>query len=195
MSKVKKVSIRAIEEASDDKSKNAVSIDFNGLEITVKRMLHFYDMMRFVRDVVSGCFAEDTGRYMPEILPFMMRLCVIAYYTNVNIPQSVEKQYDFVYSTGLYEAIIEHIDRTQFDDIEYSIRQSISHAADANINAIHTQFVSIQDGLNSLVSQIKDTFGEIDTGDIENIISAITENGIDEGRLMRAYINSKKHEE
>ena len=191
MAKTKKVSIRSIEEAVEDKAQSTIIVDFNGVEITVKRMLSFYDMMRFVRDVVGGCFADDTGRYMPEVFPFMIRLCVLAYYTNVNIPQNVEKQYEFAYATGLYEAVIEHINQTQFNDIANAIYTGINHTANMNISEIHTKFTSIQETLAEFVEQLGGIFSGIDSADIENVLKAVGDHGIDEEKLMRAYIDNK----
>ena len=191
MAKMKKVSIRSIEEAVEGKTQDTTTVEFNGLEINVKRILPFYDMIRFVRDVVSGCFADETGRYMPEVFPFMIRLCVLAYYTNVNIPQKVEKQYELSYTTGLYETIIDNIDKTQFNDICNAIYNSIEHSAEANINEIHTQFISIQSTFRELVEQFKEVFSGIDTNELKNVIDSITDRGIDEGKLIRAYIDNK----
>lgn len=193
MAKTKKVSIKSIEAAVEENTKDTVSVDFNGLEICVKRSLSFYEMLSLVRDVVSGCFNDDDGAYIPEVKSFLIRIYVLMHYTNINIPQNIEKKYEFAYKPGLFEAVIESINRVQFVDICNAIDESIGHIVDSNIREMQNQFTSIQNAVKELAEKVMELFNGIDSGDIEKVFDAVTERGVDEGKLMEAYIKEKNN--
>lgn len=191
MAKMKKVSIRSIEEAVEGKTQDTTTVEFNGLEINVKRILPFYDMIRFVRSVVDGCFKDDDGSYIPEVKNFLIRIYVLAYYSNINLPQNVEKQYEFAYTTGLFETVIGHIEPAQFADICDAIDENIEYIVESNNKEMQSQIVSVQNMIKELGEQLNGLFDGVGNEDINSIFGAIADRGIDEEKLMRAYINNK----
>ena len=97
--KTKRVSINALEKITDEYVNEEV-LEWNGLEITIKKTLSFSDMMKFVDSVAKSCFVQGSGDYAPEIFDFALRSNVLDTYANFTMPRDLEKQYAMVYYFG-----------------------------------------------------------------------------------------------
>ena len=103
MAQKNKVSVAAIEKVMKDQFNNGVkTVDWCGITIEYKELLNMVEMKAFVDGVVDASFDND-GDYMPEFTDWLIRTNMIQLYTNVRMPQSIEKQYDILYQTDLYQ--------------------------------------------------------------------------------------------
>lgn len=121
--KASRISINKLESTIQDNVTVVHMVDYPEIEITIRRILPLQEVLQFVEDVVSSCIDSDTGRYIPEIQPFVIRSSVLTRYANFTLPKDPEKQYDLIYNTGAYQQVMRNIDRVQYDEILYAINE------------------------------------------------------------------------
>lgn len=186
---MKKISISKV----DDYIKlndNCVVKDYNGTEITIKKCVSFEEMNRIVNNVYESCFLED-GTYLPEMFDFCMRIQIIAEYSNVTIPSSDDHKYDIAYKSGIYEMILKEANAFQVDSVVSSAKEKVEFAADANIQHIYSEISKIAVSLHSAFEQISGLFSDIEPGDMGKILRALSENKIDESKLVDEFLKHK----
>lgn len=192
MKKIKKVSVNAFEKAMNDNYVPFSEIEWNGITITVKRNLSFGEMMEFVESVVQLCFANDTDRYIPEVKDFAIKTLVLEKYTNINIPQSIEKRYEFVSFTDVVQAVLSNVDKMQFNEIVQAIDTKLEYMSNANIEAVNRQVTALYATLQELESQFSEMFSGLDRDSVTKLVNAIIDNQLDEEKLMKAYFAESK---
>lgn len=192
MKEIKKVSVNAFEKAMKDNYTPSSEIEWNGVTITVKRNLSFGEMMEFVESVVQLCFANETDRYIPEVKDFAIKTLILEKYANINMPQNIEKRYEFVYFTDVVQAILSKVDRIQFNEIVQAIDTKLEYISNANIEAVNRQVTALYDTLQALESQFSEMFSGLDSDSVTKLVNAITDNQLDEEKLMKAYFAESK---
>lgn len=192
MKEIKKVSVNAFEKAMKDNYTPSSEIEWNGVTITVKRNLSFGEMMEFVESVVQLCFANETDRYIPEVKDFAIKTLILEKYANINMPQNIEKRYEFVYFTDVVQAILSKVDRIQFNEIVQAIDTKLEYISNANIEAVNRQVAALYDTLQALESQFSEMFSGLDSDSVTKLVNAITDNQLDEEKLMKAYFAESK---
>lgn len=188
--KIKKISINALEKSIGDINQY-VTTEWHGLEIIIKKRLTLKEMMLFVDSVVKVCFTSDDNTYMPEIKDFAIRSNILEMYSNLTLPLDIAKKYNIIYDCDLVEIILENINRVQFGKMIEAIDEKIEHLANSNIKAITTQMNELYSSLAGMENKMKEIFGVLDKKDIDALLSAITNNKLDESKLMAAYIQQK----
>lgn len=189
--KINRVSIRKMEEAINLVANDHVDIEWNGVSINITPTISFDNMIRFIINVIDGCFIGDEEMYVPEAKSFMIRVCTIAYYTNISLPQNINNKYKFAYDTDLFETILQHINDRQFKDILDAIEERI-YVKTSSADAIaKKELASMQIKLNEFADNITALFEGVGKEDISNIIEAINNGSVDEDKLMDAYIKTK----
>jgi hypothetical protein len=189
--KIKKVSINAIEKAVKENYSPVKTIDWNGLEIVITPTISLKNMLGFVKDVSENCFTEDNGAYLPEVKDFAVKNAVIAYYTNLTLPTNTEKCYDLIYTSGLADIIITHINQKQFNDITNAVNSKIEHLANANIDSVNKQMNNIYAAFENLQTNMEELFSGVDNDDLKGLVSAISNGQFDETKIVEAYLNKK----
>ncbi len=192
MKEIKKVSVNAFEKAMNDNYVPYAEIEWNGITITVKRNLSFGEMMEFVESVVQLCFANDTDRYIPEVKDFAIKTLVLEKYTNINMPQNIEKRYEFVSFTDVVQAVLSNVDKMQFNEIVRAIDTKLEYMSNANIEAVNRQVTVLYTTLQELKSQFSEMFSGLDSDSVTKLVNAITDNQLDEEKLMKAYFAESK---
>ena len=96
--------------------------------VEVKKRIDWDDYNQFVYDVVQGCFGtygEHKNCFIATKEDYLIRLNIIAYYTNLKITSNDTNRYKLAYSK-LYTDILEHIDMNQYirlcDDINSQLK-------------------------------------------------------------------------
>ena len=192
MEEIKKISVNAFEKAMNDNYVPYSEIEWNGITITVKRNLSFGEMMEFVESVAQLCFATDTDRYIPEVKDFAIKTLVLEKYTNIRMPQNIEKRYEFVSFTNVTQTVLSNVDKIQFNEIVNAIDTKLEYMSNANIEAVNRQVTALSDTLQNLESQFADLFSGLDSSSITQLVNAITDNQLDEEKLMKAYFDERK---
>lgn len=191
MANTKKISINAFEKVMKATYVPTEIIEWNDIEITIKKTLSLKDMLGFVDTVVKSCFEKDTGIYMPEIKDFVTKLCILEKYSNFKLPTSTELKYDLIYCTDAVECVMSHVNIKQLSEIINAINKKLDHVAQANIEAVNKQMNELCNSFNNLQNQVSSIFDGVDSNDIKTVTNALVNGGIDEEKLVKAYINQK----
>ena len=159
---------------------NAIStpdavVEWHGIEMTIKRLLSLEEMLTFVNDVVSSCFEEKTGEYIPEIKDFAIRCSIMESYAGFVLPSDLSEKYSMIYNSDIVSFIVKHIDKNQFESILSSIDDKIEHQAQNNIEAINKQMNELIAGFSTIEQNLSNIFGNVDSDTISKIAGAIVD--------------------
>lgn len=189
--KVKKISVNALEKAIKAAYVPTATEEWNGLNIVIKKKLNLAETMIFIDSVVSSCIIGENGDYAPEIKSYAVRSLVIALYTNIRLPSNEDKIYDVLYGNGLWELVMANIDKNQFDDIMKAIDSKIEYLSYSNAAAITQQAEDLYSTIEELSQKIATLFDGVESDDVKNIVSSFANGGIDEEKLIKAYLGNK----
>lgn len=190
--KTKKISVSTFDKIMRDTSTPVETVEWNGIEITIKKTLSLREMLAFVDSVTKSCFMSDTGAYLPEVETFVIKCCVLEMYANFTLPSNVEHKYDLIYNTDAFDVVIEHINMKQFNEIVDAISAKVENMAQANIETINTQMQEICLAFNNLQKQVDDIFSGFNAEDMSKFMGAIADGKLDEGKLVQAYMEQGK---
>lgn len=188
--KVKKISINALEKCIERKPE-IVNIEWNGLDITIKTRLSFEEMMAFVDGVAESCFAADTKAFIPVAKDFVIGCLVIEMYSNLTLPQNVNKKYEIVSGCDVVDVILENVDKAQFDNIVKSINEKIRYLIEENLAQATIKTNDLLYSVSDIESKVGDLVSKITPDDMRTLITSISNGKLDEGKLMEAYLESK----
>lgn len=188
--KIKKISINALEKCLAEITDDVSTFEWRGIEISVRRRLSLQQMLLFVTNVTSLCFT-DAGEYIPEVKDFAIRSNMLEVYANFTLPQNAEKKYEMVMKCDIFPLIYERIDGNQFKDILWSIDEKLDYVASSHIEAVTKQIEDIYSAFNGLEEKMSAIFEGMDKETFNAIANVLTQSGVDEEKLMTAYINAK----
>lgn len=127
--------------------------------VEVKKKIDWDNYNQFVYDVVQGCFGtygEYKNCFIATKKDYLIRLNIIAYYTNLKITSNDINRYKLAYSK-LYTDILEHIDMNQYirlcDDINSQLKYELQirvYQHEKEFNEAITQFNNVIENLSSL---------------------------------------------
>lgn len=183
----KNFSIEDFKKAVAENFEPAVDVDWRGFSLHIKKCLSLEEMMTFVNNVVSSCFAADTNEYLPEIKDFSTRCCILENYAGFILPKSINEKYDLVYSSDIVSFVVQHVEHTQFNSMLAAIDHKIEHQAKSNIEALNKQMNEVVAGLSALEKNLSGIFGDIDDETISKIAGAIANGNFDESKLVKAF--------
>ena len=183
----KKLSIAAIDRAIKEEYVNDVVCDFHGNEFVVHRFISLETMVKFVNEVVEGCFDDESGKYLPEIRDLITKHSLLHYYAEVNIPTDFNHFYEIVYKTDLLDIVRKNIDRAQYEDILNAIDAKIDERIYTNEQKFNSAMEGAISTINSMAEQLESVLKDVTPEDVRSIISAVSE-GVDEAKLVDAVI-------
>lgn len=187
----KKISITTFEKIMKENYTPTKTVEWSGVEITIKPTLSFKEVLSFVDNVTKSCFTTDSGSYIPEVKEFVIKCCILEMYANFAMPTNVERKYDLVYCTDAVNVVMENINRVQLGEIIEAINDKIDNIAQANIEAVNMQMNELYSAFNNLQEQMTGIFAGIGTDEISKLIGAIAGDKFDETKLVQAYIDQK----
>ena len=76
-----------------------------------------------------------------------------------------------------------------------AINYKIEHVASANIENITSRANELYASISSLEERVGDLFRGIDSDTMRNLVAAMSDGKIDEGKLVQAYMKAKKDDE
>lgn len=166
--KEKKISVNALETVMKERFQNVVTERWFDFDVTIKGVLSLQDALQFVKDVVESCFLED-GTYVPEVKDFAIRSGVLTSFANFTLPSNIKKRYELVYCSDAYDFVISHINSEYFHMLMTSIDEKLEHILD---EAYGRRLGGV----------------DIDAESIERIIQSFGSDGINEGKVVDAYM-------
>lgn len=186
MAKVKKISINALERVMKDNYEPTISIEWCGLEITIKKTLSLTEVIKFVEDVAETCFAEGTNDYIPEVIDFAIKSNVLEMYTNLSLPKSNDARYALIYQTDVFDEIIKYINTVQFDEMRDSINEKLKYRSSNLLAKFNEQINDVLGSVEELGNNISNIFEGIDKETIANIAQALANGNFDEQKFIES---------
>lgn len=187
----KKVSIALFDKIAKEQFQNEATIEWHDAQLRVKYALSLTDMLAFVDDVVGSCFHDKLG-YMPEVKDFAIKTNILSRYANFSLPDNLEHRYQLVYMTDAVDAVCAAIDGTQLQEIFNSINDKIRFLCDSKATMIQERINDVLNTMEKMRDNTKSIFDGITQNDLKNLMGAITSNGLDEQKLVQAYIEQSK---
>lgn len=169
---------------------NIFTIDFgDDVCVEVKRNLSLDESMGFISYIYNCCINEAdensyAREYLPESFGFALRYAFFKYYTNIRMPSDQNACYDILYKTDVFESALEQIDKSQYEDNMFAVREKIKFAV-ANMNSsAEYQANNILLGVNSLIATMKRSLDDIETGETGEMLKGLLgEEGIQKALL------------
>lgn len=192
--KTKRISAAAFDKIMRDTGTAVKNVEWNGIEITIRRTLSLKDMLTFVDSVTKSCFLDENNSYMPELKVFAIKCCVLELYANFALPANVERRYNLIYNTDAFDVVLQHINIKQLNEIIDAISDKTDNMAHENVEAMRKQIYDMYSSLNDLQKQLSDVFSDINAKDVSRFIGAVAEGRLDEEKLVQAYMKHGKEE-
>ena len=189
----KKVSIALFDKIVKEHFQNEATIQWHEAEVRVKRTLSLKEMLSFVDEVVGSCFHDELG-YMPEVKDFAIKSNILTRYANFSVTDNLDHRYQMVYGTYAVDAVCAVIDTTQLQEIVNSINDKIRFLCDSKANLIQERINAVLETMEEMSNSTKDIFGGLSQNDLAALMSAITEHGLDEKKIVEAYLEQKTAE-
>lgn len=184
---VNMVTVDAIEDVMKSEFANAEIVQWHGIDVEIKKSIDLHLAYEFVNQVVNSCFDEDDGGYIPEIKDFAIRACTVEKYTNITLPENVEKLYDLMYMTDIYDLVRDKINRKQLNALVRAVDDKIEYRTDSGIMVIR----KAADDVRALTKQFANLFGGVTPDDVQAITKAVIDGRLDEEKLVKAYAKVK----
>lgn len=189
----KKVSIAQFDKIMKEQVKEDTTIRWFGAEVKVKRVLPLADMLAFVDDVVKSCF-HDTLGFMPEVVDFAIKSNILTKYANFSVPDNLEHRYQMIYATDVVDAVCKEISAVQLQEIVNAINKKIGFLCDSKAAEIEARVNDLLTAMEEIRDKTQDIFDGLTSDDVKNIMDAITNGGVSEEKIVRAYLDQEKGE-
>lgn len=192
--KTQKISVNAMDEIMK-RYQTTETVEWNGLQVVIKKNLSLEEMMTFANSVVKSCFDQANGAYMPEVKDFAIRANVLDMYTNFTLPKDLEKQYDMVIRSGAVEMVLNHINYMQFNELVKAIDSKLQNTADANIQAFITKLDNVTTAFSDMQTEMEKMFSGVDSEDIGKLVGAIANGDNTQEGIVKSYLELVKKDE
>lgn len=169
-----------------------VDCEWEGIKFKTKTYLSIEDSIRFSKTIVDICFTGDTREYTPELMSFAVNVATVLVYTDIVLPESVEDKYKVVMLTDLYPTICDKINHAQHEYLILSAEERIEHKLNIDVEFVKEQVDMLYHEAQTLFNKISEVFSDFSSDDFKTMLTAISEHKIDEGKIMEAYLSSKK---
>lgn len=194
MAKTNRISINAFDKIVKENYNPTTTVEWHGQEIIVKHNLTLKEMMNFVDSVTQTCFSLSTNAYMPEVKDFAIKSNILEKYANFNLPNNLDHRYELIYNSDAVETVLRHIGQQQFNEIIASIDAKIKNLAQSNIEAMNKQMNELYSAFANLQAQMESLFSGVKTDDFNALIGAFGNGGLNEDKLVEAYLAKTKTE-
>lgn len=176
-------------------SNEPIIVDWLGVQIKIKPRLTVEEMVSFVNICVGSNFVSDDPDYTPEFAEYGWRYALISIYTNIDLPSDISKRYDLLTrSQSLIDIINHNIDLAQLDAIEEAVNKKISYYLKTRVQEVTGKISKLYSSLEEMGTQLVNMFSGISEEDIKAVTNALTNGAVDEGKLMKAYLDNKNIE-
>lgn len=190
--KTKIVEINPIEKILQDANQKTKTIDWNEVTIEVKNKLSIRELSTFVASATDICFTTSED-YLPEVFEYAIKIATLSVYTNFSLPDSIESQYDLITFTDIVDKVLECVDATeQYANAVDAVKEKIDYRIKTNINLMRKQTNELFTALEAMLDKLKGVFDGIESTDMQNMIKALGSGELDEGKIMKAYLENKK---
>lgn len=144
------------------------------MDVDIKYMIDLVDMLEFVDEVSVNAFDSD-GEYIPAVVDFLIKVNVIKRYTNAELPEDIQEQYSFIYTTDLFEQICEHINTVQLKEIIGAIDNKIAYMRQTNIDGTKAKINDLLRMFEDLEEEMLSIFGEVSPEEMKGFLNMFSQ--------------------
>ena len=174
----KKLSVSKLEAACKKLSKYTTVEIADGCVLTVKRTIGMQEMLELTGRVLEGCIID--GSYTPALKSFLIKKHVLEAYTNISLPQSIEKQYELIYGIPSLSLVFEKVDKAQLEEITEAVDASLEFlikmggGAQSEIAEVASVYKEVRGKYTKVISILEKIFDSVDVNRLVEIMSAMT---------------------
>lgn len=190
----KKVSIALFDKIAKEHFKNETAVKWYDAEVKVTTSIPLPEVLAFVDSVVESCFNEQYG-FMPEVKDFAIKSNILSRYTNFSLPDNLEHRYQMVYCTDVVDTVCQCVNTTQLQEIVDAIDDKIQFYCNTRTVEVQKRIEQAADTIEDMSRQTEELFSGLTQGDMQKLMSAIAEGGLDEQKIVKAYMEQKKADE
>lgn len=187
MAKAKKISVSAFENVMKQ-VQNIDEFEWNGLTISVTKTIGAKEAIGFAKAVVAESFHAETGEYIPYLKEYSIRRCIIEAYSNLSLPDSVERQYDILYRTDIVDEVMSHINTAQLRDIIDSANDKIENVATSNAERVNQMAADVANTISLLEEKLEVFNNMMSQADIKAMVDLVTPGKVDESSIAKSII-------
>ena len=172
---------------------NTVNKEWNGISIAIKPVLTPTEMSRFITEVILYCLAGENQSFMPEYRDIAIRMCVIKYYTDLSVPETIDDEYiTLLYRYDIVDAVLSEINGEQYDVIIDSINKKLDYILKRTGTYMESKLTELVEMITELVESLAGKFDDIDSGKLIELANAVSNNKIDESKIVAAIMKERK---
>lgn len=183
-----KLTYEDFEKLINENTAHGVEIIWKSIPIRVTPHLTMAKMMEFVGTASSMCFSSD-GEYLPEVLDFAIQSNVVSMYTDMELPDDLEQRYALTVHTDLVATIMEFIDQYQFREMTKAIDRKLRYLSDSDVAKARSDIMHLFDMFEQMQEKMAGAMEVLASDDISKIASAVSGDGFDMDKLVKAYAN------
>lgn len=155
-----KINKKTIKKIIENNYSQAVVEIGEGLSLKVKRTLSLTDAVSFVSNIVDMCIDKAELDYMAFAFDIANREGVLKLYAGITLSNNLEADYDVLYSTGIYEKVLEHIDRKQYDILLDAANSQVKYYRDLFSSAATTKINEVADRFETTMNESMKSLSE-----------------------------------
>ena len=145
-----KVSINKIESLVNKWTSDVVLYD--DVVVTVRKNISFTEQVKMIDDIVH---IVTDGEYMAASYDYALRKNVVLYFTNITLPDNVDRAFDILFCTDIYDKIIDHIDREQLMSIESAALEQISYVNDTQKSYLMQRIDDLAMNVSRIIDELE----------------------------------------
>lgn len=96
-------------------AKKTKEICWHNHQITIKEQITFREYLALIQRILDD--SERDGNVTYETVDFATRVNIVGSFAFIDLPKDIQKLYDIMYGTDLYNCIVAEIKQWQFDRI------------------------------------------------------------------------------
>ena len=129
---------------------------------------------------------------MPDVRYFVIKSNILSRYANFSLPDNLEHRYQMVYFTDAVDTVCEAINTTQLQEIVDAIDKKIRFNCNTRTAEIQKRIEQVVETIEDMSRQTEALFSGLTKDDMQTLMSAIAESGLDEQKIVKAYMEQKK---
>lgn len=186
--KENRISVNAFEAAAKEGFCPQTTVNWRGIEVTVKHTIPLKEMLSFVSEVINICFTDE-GDYLPEVVHFAIDSGILTHYANFTMPQSVEKQYWLVTTTDAVGAVLDYINMEQLNRIVDAVHDRLRYICDAGAMQVKREMDELLRRIEASGEKISEAVSGVSGDDLQRLVAAMADGNLTEDGIVRAYID------
>lgn len=181
---------------------SSTTISIGEVEVEVKSKLSLSEVIAFTESVVNSIVDHESSNVKYDIKDYIIGVNTLAFYTDLRLPKSVEKQYEILTQTDILEQIMDYIDEKQYwhilDSIdeqlrfeEAKIQNQFRAETQECIEQVKAEAEVVLKEVNALLVFMQEAFKGVDPEMVSKLLPKFAEMGKpDETKMVDAYLSA-----